>query len=73
MVSHPWKFDGYRHCGSGNINIPAIMINLPQMRDVTSMPVYACPLTSTIFIFCKAHGMPCLLHKHFPGSAMKFS
>ena len=49
---HPAKFGGHRHCGSGNINLPANTVILSQMRDIC---IY--PLTSAIFIFCKAHGM----------------
>ena len=53
---HPAKFGGNRHCGSGNVNIPANTNILLQMRDIRD---YICPLTSTIIIFCKAHGMSC--------------
>ena len=39
MVSHyPAKFDGHRHCGSGNMNIPANTILLQRRISVT---VYA--------------------------------
>ena len=72
MVSHPANFGGYRHYGSRDIDIPTIMVNLRQMRDITYMTVYAWSPTSTIFIFCKTHAMSCLFRKNFPGSAMKF-
>ena len=60
---HPAKFGGHRHCGRGDINIPAIAVNLPQKWDIASETVYACPLIPSIFIFCKAMTCHALTHK----------
>ena len=41
MVSHhPGKFCGHRHCSSGDINIPANTVILPQMWDVAAVMIY---------------------------------
>ena len=56
MSQHPAKFGGHRHCGSGDINIPANTVILPQMRDIRYR-IYL--LTFAIIIFCKPHGMLC--------------
>ena len=48
---HPTKFGGHRHCGSGDINIPANTVILLQMWDIRC---YICSLTSAVITFCKA-------------------
>ena len=34
IISKLAKFGGHRHCGSGDIDIPANTIILPQARDI---------------------------------------
>ena len=56
MVSHyPAKFDGYRHSGSGDINILANTVLLPQTQNTRSC---ICRSISVITL-SKAHGMSC--------------
>lgn len=54
VTQHAVKTGGHRNCGSGDINIPEIMVILPQIQD----NYYCiCPLTSVIIIFCREYGM----------------
>ena len=56
VVHYPAKLGDHRHCGSGDMNILANTLILPQMRDIRDC---ICWLTSTIIIFSKSHGMSC--------------
>ena len=54
MIHHPTKFGGHRHGESGDMNILAITLILPLMRDIR---YFLCPLISAIIIFSKPHRM----------------
>ena len=54
VIHHRAKLCGHRHSGRGDMNILTNVLILTQMPDIG-----VCPLTSTIIIFSKAHGMPC--------------
>ena len=51
---HPAMFSGHRHYDSGDMNIPANTVILPQMWDIRDG---ICPPISAIIIFSRAHGM----------------
>ena len=53
---HPAKFGGHRHCGSGDVNIPANTVIFFQMQDIRDC-IYL--LTSAITILSKVQSMSC--------------
>ena len=59
MVSyHRAKFGSHWHCDSGDMNILANTVIIPQMQYSRFVEYpWSFMLTSTIFIFTKAHGM----------------